>query len=35
MCLELRGREGKAGGGQGEEITETMYAHVNKLKNKK
>jgi hypothetical protein len=30
-CLELSGEVGKGrGGGQGGEMTQTMYAHVNK-----
>jgi hypothetical protein len=31
FCLEARGVRGEGrGGGQGEEMTHTMYAHVNK-----
>jgi hypothetical protein len=35
FCLEARGcREDGGGGGQGEEMAQTMYAHMNKLINK-
>jgi hypothetical protein len=36
FCLEARGVGGEGGGrGQWEEMTQIMYAHVNKLINKK
>jgi hypothetical protein len=35
ICLEVRGVEGRGDGKQGEEMAQTMYAHMNKWIKKK